>query len=215
MLNPGSAFEGLPSLFNPLNDTLMVLIGAMALGFVQVITGMIVSFVKKTKDGHLKDGLMDEGSWWLVFVGIALGALGVTWWVLIAGAAALLLTQGRSSPTLLGKFVGGIASFYSITGYFGDILSYSRLMALMLAGSVIGQVFNTLGAITGNIVTFTLIFLVGHTLNFGLSLLGCFVHDMRLQCLEFFGKFYSDGGRPFEPLEISTKYVNIITQGGK
>ena len=96
------------------------------------------------------DALFDVGSWWLLFAGIALGALGVTWWVAIAGVAALVLTQGRSKPTVIGKLVGGLASLYNITGYFGDILSYSRLMALMLAGGVIAQVFNTIAALTGN-----------------------------------------------------------------
>ena len=83
-------------------------------------------------------------------------------------------------------------------------------MALMLAGSVIAQVFNTLGAIPGNIFVFIIIFLIGHALNFGLNLLGCFVHDLRLQCLEYFGKFYKDGGRPFKPLEINTNYYKIV-----
>ena len=94
-------------------------------------------------------------------------------------------------------------------GYFGDILSYARLMALMLAGSVIAQVFNTLGAIPGNIIVFLIISLAGNALNFALNLLGCYVHDLRLQCLEYFGKFYEDGGKPFRPLAMQTKYVDI------
>lgn len=199
--------EGL--LFNPLDDTIYVLIGAMALGFIQIMTGMIINFVETTKSGHFWDALMDQGSWWLVFVGVAVGALTGFWWVAVAGAAALVLTQGRAKPTLIGKLVGGIASLYNVTGYFGDILSYSRIMALMLAGSVIAQVFNTLGAIPGNIIVFILIFIVGHTLNFGLNLLGCYVHDLRLQCLEYFGKFYKDGGRAFSPLNIKIKYHSI------
>ena len=82
-------------------------------------------------------------------------------------------------------------------------------MALMLAGSVIAQVFNTLGAIPGNIILFVVIALIGNALNFGLNLLGCYVHDLRLQCLEYFGKFYEDGGKPFSPLAMDTKYVDI------
>ena len=96
-----------------------------------------------------------------------------------------------------------------VTGYFGDILSYSRLMTLMLAGSVIASVFNTLGAIPGNVVFFLLVSAAGNGLNFALNLLSCYVHDLRLQCLEYFGKFYQDGGKPFEPLAINTKYVDI------
>ncbi len=62
-------------------------------------------------------------------------------------------------------------------------MSYSRLMALMLAGAVIAQVFNTLGAIPGNIIVFLIISMAGNALNFALNLLGCYVHDLRLQCL--------------------------------
>ncbi|NLW65231.1 MAG: V-type ATP synthase subunit I [Clostridiales bacterium] len=210
IINPNTTFSGLPSLFTPLNDTLYVLLGSMILGLIQIITGMIISFVKKTKDGHFWDALMDEGSWWLVFIGIAVGALCGFWWIAIAGVAALICTQGRDKPTVAGKIVGGIASLYDITGYFGDILSYSRLMALMLAGSVIAQVFNTLGAIPGNIIFFLIVFVIGQSLNFGLNLLGCYVHDLRLQCLEYFGKFYKDGGRRFEPLAINTNYYDVV-----
>ena len=117
------------------------------------------------------------------------------------------LIQGKG----LGKITGIFGSLYNhVTGYFGAILSYSRLMALMLAGSVIAQVFNTLGAIPGNVVIFLVISLAGNTLNFGLNLLGCYVHDLRLQCLEFFGKFYEDGGRPFQPLDLKAQYYDIV-----
>ena len=83
-------------------------------------------------------------------------------------------------------------------------------MALMLAGAVIAQVFNTLGSVTGNVITFVIISFIGNMLNFALNLLGCYVHDLRLQCLEFFGRFYKEGGRPFKPLEIQTKYVDVV-----
>lgn len=107
---------------------------------------------------------------------------------------------------------GGI--YNGVTGYFSDILSYSRLMALMLSGSVIASVFNTLGAMTGNVFLFVVIALVGNALNFALNLLGCFVHDLRLQVLEFFGRFYKDGGTPFRPLNINnnTQYVEVIKE---
>ncbi len=85
-------------------------------------------------------------------------------------------------------------------------------MALMLAGSVIAQVFNTLGATFGNVILFVIISLVGNALNFALNLLGCYVHDLRLQCLEFFGRFYKEGGRPYRPLAVNTKYVDIIKE---
>ena len=211
LINPASTFE-MPALFTPLDDTLMILLGAMCLGVIQIVTGMAINFYKLTKRGQFLDALMDVGSWWLVFIGIVVGVLTGFWWVAIAGVLALILTQGRSSPTIIGKLVGGVSSLYDITSYFGDVLSYARLMALMLAGSVIAQVFNTLGAIPGNVVFFIIISLAGNTLNFGLNILGCYVHDLRLQCLEYFGKFYEDGGKPFRPLAINTEYVDMVNK---
>ena len=199
----------LPALFTPLNDTLMILVGAMALGMVQIVTGMAISFIRKLKAGQVLDAVFEELTWWIVFAGIGLMAAGVTSTVLYAGVALIVLgplVTGKG----FGKVIGIFSSLYNhITGYFGDILSYARLMALMLAGSVIAQVFNTLGAIPGNIIIFLLISLAGNTLNFALNLLGCYVHDLRLQCLEYFGKFYEDGGKPFRPLAMDTKFVDI------
>ena len=207
-LTSGKDFA-LPALFTPLNDTLMILIGSMALGFVHIVTGMAISVVQKIKGGKFLDAFFNEITWWVIFAGLALMVLKVTNIVLYVGIALVVigpLITGKG----MGKITGIFSSIYSnVTGFFGDILSYSRLMALMLAGSVIAQVFNTLGAIPGNIVIFVIISLVGNALNFALNLLGCYVHDLRLQCLEYFGKFYQDGGKPFRPLEIDTKFVDV------
>lgn len=223
MINPQTRFTGLPSLFDPLNDTVYVLVGAMVLGFIQICVGMGISVYMAKRDGNLLDAILDNGCWWLSFLGLGIGAVTGFWWVAVAGVVSIVLTQGRSKPTVFGKLVGGLAALYNVTGYLGDILSYSRLMALMLAGSVIAQVFNTLAAMPGTgwsspvhlvvgIVAFLLIWAFGNTLNFALNLLGCYVHDLRLQCLEFFGKFYKDGGKPFRPLHVNTKYVDLVEE---
>ena len=208
-LTTGGDFA-LPALFTPLEDTMMILVGAMCLGFVQIITGMAVSFVCKLKNGQVLDAVFEEVTWWVVFAGLGLMIVGITPIVLAIGmvmvvAGPVIQNQG------FGKVTGIFGSLYNhVTGYFGDILSYSRLMALMLAGSVIAQVFNTLGAIPGNIVIFLIISFAGNALNFALNLLGCYVHDLRLQCLEYFGKFYQDGGKPFRPLNLNTKYYEVV-----
>ena len=207
-LTTGGDFA-LPALFTPLNDTLMILIGSMALGLVHIVTGMAISFVSKLRRGAVLDALFEEVTWWVVFLGIGLMALGVTNLVLYLGIALVILGPLVTEKGF-GKLTGIFGSLYNhVTGYFGDILSYSRLMALMLAGSVIAQVFNTLGAIPGNIVIFVIVSMAGNALNFALNLLGCYVHDLRLQCLEYFGKFYEDGGKPFRPLAMEPKYVDI------
>ena len=209
IIDPDTTFKALPSLFTPLDDTITILIGAMALGFVQIVTGMAISFVEKIKKGQIMDTIWEELTWWVVFAGIACMALGVTNIVLYVGLGMVVVGSGWSAKGF-GKVTAIFGSVYNhVTGYFGDILSYSRLMTLMLAGSVIASVFNTLGAIPGNVVFFLLVSVAGNGLNFALNLLSCYVHDLRLQCLEYFGKFYQDGGKPFEPLAINTKYVDI------
>ena len=223
----GSDWKGLPALFSPVRDSTVVLYGAMALGVIHLNAGMVVSFMEKKKNGNLADGIFEEGSLWVILLGgilLALDMLGIArsrmlhnlgLAILIVGAAMLLYGAGRHSKGI-GKLTAAFGIIYNtLTGWFGDILSYSRIMALMLAGGVVAQVFNTIAAmpsakgvtpLSGAI--FIVIFLIGHALNFGLNLLGCFVHDLRLQCLEFFGKFYQDGGRPFAPLSVRTKFIN-------
>lgn len=208
IVSPGTVFA-LPKLFDPLDDLTMILIGSMALGMVQIVTGMAISLIEKCKRKKFLDAFFEEITWWIVFIGIALLALGKGAAVLYVGCALVLLgpiVQGKG----WGKLTGVFGSLYNhVTGYFGDILSYTRLMALMLAGSVIAQVFNMLAAMPGNVIVFIIISMLGNAMNFGLNLLGCYVHDLRLQCLEFFNKFYVDGGKPFRPMTLDTEYVDL------
>ena len=208
IVSPGTVFA-LPKLFDPLDDLTMILIGSMALGMVQIVTGMAISLIEKCKRKKFLDAFFEEITWWIVFIGIALLALGKGAAVLYVGCALVLLgpiVQGKG----WGKLTGVFGSLYNhVTGYFGDILSYTRLMALMLAGSVIAQVFNMLAAMPGNVIAFIIISMLGNAMNFGLNLLGCYVHDLRLQCLEFFNKFYVDGGKPFRPMTLDTEYVDL------
>lgn len=208
IVSPGTVFA-LPKLFDPLDDLTMILIGSMALGMVQIVTGMAISLIEKCKRKKFLDAFFEEITWWIVFIGIALLALGMGAAVLYVGCALVLLgpiVQGKG----WGKLTGVFGSLYNhVTGYFGDILSYTRLMALMLAGSVIAQVFNMLAAMPGNVIAFIIISMLGNAMNFGLNLLGCYVHDLRLQCLEFFNKFYVDGGKPFRPMTLDTEYVDL------
>jgi V/A-type H+-transporting ATPase subunit I len=211
-LTTGGEFA-LPSLFSPLDDAIPVLIGSLILGVLQVFTGMVVSMHNQIKRGETMAAICNEGAWFLVFLLAILGAVGVLplKGALIAIVVVLVIGLSYGKKGVIGKIMGIFGGIYNgVTGYFSDILSYSRLMALMLAGAVVAQVFNQLGAMTGNVITFVIIAMVGNALNFALNLLGCYVHDMRLQCLEFFGRFYEDGGKAFTPLDTTAKYVDII-----
>ena len=212
---------GVPGpLLNVMGDPMTVLVFALAVGFVQIIVGMIVKFWMLCRDGQVVDAILDIGTWWVIFIGIGLFAAGIGnvagYPVVLIIGCLMLLGQGRSAKGF-GKLTAIIGAVYNgVTGYFGDILSYSRLMVMMLAGSVIGQVFNILGAMPGGglppaigIPIFFVIFIIGHAFNIGLNVIGTYVHTSRLQYLEFFKQFYKEGGRPWRPLNIATKYVDI------
>ncbi len=211
LINPNSTWAGFPALIDPLNDTVMVLIGAIILGFIHLNAGMIISVVMKVKGGDVKSAICEEGGTWALFIGAILTVLGLGTVPVIIGVVLYAIGKAAGAKGIVGMVMAIFSGIYNdATGWFGDLLSYARLMALMLAGSVIAQVFNTLGAMPGNIVIFLIICLLGNTLNFGLNLLGCYVHDLRLQCLEFFNKFYVAGGKAFAPLKIRSKYYDVI-----
>lgn len=216
LINPESTFE-LPALFTPLDDTITILIGSLVLGVIQIFTGMAISVVRKVKSGNFIDALFDEISWWIILAGGALAIFGIgnvagVPVVLVVGALMLALGGTREAKGF-GKVTKLVGLVYNgVSGYFSDTFSYARLMALMLSGSVVASVFNTLGAVTGSVIGFVIISMIGNALNFALNILGCYVHDLRLQCLEFFGRFYQDGGKPFAPLKIQTKYVDMIKE---
>jgi V/A-type H+-transporting ATPase subunit I len=168
------------------------------------------------RDGEIFAAIFDVGSWYLLIIGLPLLYLGIFpgLYLTVAGALMLLLTQGRSAKNPVMKFLNGLLSLYGITGYLGDVLSYSRLLALGLATSVIAAVINTLatlnapGIISG--IAFLIIIAFGTAFNIAINALGAFVHTSRLQYVEFFSKFYDGGGEAFKPFKIKTKYINII-----
>ena len=223
----GSDWQGLPALFSPVRDSNAVLYGAMVLGVIHLNFGMAINFHEKMKHVDKSGAILEEGAQFIILLGIILFALQMLVFkdfailktvglgVMILGAAMLLIGSARGAKGF-GKLTAPFSCIYNtLTGWFGDVLSYSRIMALMLAGGVVAQVFNTIAAMPAEKgvtpvsgIIFIVVFLIGHALNFALNLLGCFVHDLRLQCLEFFGKFYQDGGKPFEPLRIRTQYIN-------
>ena len=133
----------------------------------------------------------------------------------IAGAAGIVLMSGRGRKNPALRLALGAYDLYNITGWLSDVLSYSRLLALGLATGVIASVVNQMAGMLGNgiigIIGFILIFIVGHTLNLGINLLGAYVHTNRLQFVEF-GKFYDGGGRAFAPFHSDTKYMDIMKE---
>ena len=199
--------------FNPLDDPMTFLIVSLGVGALHLIAGMAVKFYILCKDGQVLSAFFDVGSWWVLFAGIGIVFFQKTAGLIViaCGILALILTQGRAEKTIGKKLFKGIGSLYDIISYASDLLSYSRILALGLVAGVIAQVVNliTLMGATGVIGFFVMIIVlaVGHVMNLAINVLGTFVHTSRLQYIEFFGKFFEDGGRPFKPAAIENKYT--------
>lgn len=156
---------------------------------------------------------------------LAFGGPGVVLWVVL-GLTIVGLFVSKTVRKAVVSFLGGAYAVYGMSGFLGDILSYTRLAALGLSGALVGMVFNVLagmvwepvGSLWGSgglgwllaaiaLVSAVAIFVVGHTFNVVINLLGAFVHPARLQFVEFFSKFYEGGGRPLKPFSFATRSV--------
>ena len=200
-------------LLDPLQDPMGFLVFSLAVGAIHLIAGMAVKFVILCKDGHVWDAIFDIGAYWVLFAGFGLLAIvpEVGKWVAIAGAAFIVLTHGRDAKNIFMKLAKGLLGLYDLINYGSDLLSYSRILALGLSAGIIAQVVNLLGTMggptVGGFIMMAFVFVIGHVLNLAINMLGTFVHASRLQYIEFFGKFYEDGGTPFEPALSSEKYT--------
>lgn len=105
-----------------------------------------------------------------------------------------------------------MASLYDVTSWLSDVLSYARLMARCWLAASLAWCLTPWRRCPKSIIVFVIVFLIGHTFNIGVNLVGTYVHDARLQYLEFFGKFYKEGGIPFKPLKYNTKFVDVIEE---
>lgn len=215
----GDAIPVKPLWVNPVDKPMDVLYVSVAIGIVHLFTGLGVKAYWFIKNGKVMDAVYDVLFWYILLSGLIwllLGGGTIAKYMSIIGAVGLLLTQGRANESLVGKFFGGVYGLYGVTSYIGDILSYSRLLALGLATGLIGSSFNLLIRLLGSgpvaVIFGALIFIAGHTFNLLIGMLGTFVHACRLEYLEFFGKFYEGGGKAFNPLKITTKFIKVNTE---
>ncbi|WP_291632420.1 V-type ATP synthase subunit I [Clostridium sp.] len=211
------------SLVKPGEDLMQILYVSIAMGVVQIYFGLGVKGYMLIRDGKPMDAIYDVLTWYLSLTGAFLfigggilklspAVIGAGKWVMIVGMVALVLTQGRESKSLGGKLGGGVYGLYGITGYIGDLVSYSRLMALGLAGGFIATAFNTLIRMIPspyNIIFGVFIFVGAQLFNLLLSALGAYVHSARLQYVEYFSKFYEGGGKAFKAFKPKNQYINV------
>lgn len=206
---------GSPISLNPLENPMAFLVISLAIGAVHLIAGMAVKFVLLCKKGEVFAAIFDIGSYWVLFAGLGLLVVNPTaaWITVGVGALMIVATYGRGQKNPIMKFLMGLKGLYDLISYASDLLSYCRILALGLAAGVVGQVINLLatmgGPTPGGFILLVLVMIFGHALNMAINILGSFVHTSRLQYLEFFGKFYEDGGVPFTPAIPSDKYSTV------
>lgn len=229
----GSDFSIPPLWFSPVDEPMRMLMFSFLVGIIHLFTGLGVKLVTDCRTGHVKDAIYDVVFWYLLVGGGIVYLLTIPMFLDMAGltfrlpsvvgtiaavcagigAVGIVCTAGRDSRSPVKRFLKGLYGLYNITGYLSDILSYSRLLALGLATGVIATVFNQMGSMAGGgivgAILFIVVFLIGHTLNIGINLLGAYVHTNRLQFVEFFGKFYEGGGKAFHPFSAHTRYYKF------
>ena len=219
--------------FVPLNEPMRMLLYSMLFGVIHLFTGLALKGYMYIRDHKYMDFVCDVIFWYMLLLGLigllipssmfagiagkqivfpaALNAAAK--WSAILGAVGIVLFSGRSSKNPALRIALGAYDLYNITGWLSDVLSYSRLLALGLATGVIASVVNQMGSMggksIGGVILFIVVFVIGHTFNMAINLLGAYVHTCRLQYVEFFGKFYEGGGQPFQPFKLKTKYVDI------
>ena len=219
--------------FAPIEDPMKLLMFSMLFGIIHLFTGLAIKGYMCLRDKEYMNFLCDVVFWFLLLVGLIMmflpselfaslaqislkvspGFITSAKIMAIVGAVGILLMGGRGKKNPGLRIALGAYDLYNITSWLSDLLSYSRLLALSLATGVIASVFNQMGSMMGNsfigIVFFVIIFIVGHLFNLGINLLGAYVHTNRLQYVEFFGKFYEGGGKPFNPFKAETKYIEL------
>ena len=212
----------LPALIDTNKDVTTILIMSVVFGVIQIFFGLGIKAYVLIRNGRPFDAFCDVGSWVITLVSIGVFGYGafagnplvktIGMWCMIIGMLLIVLTQGRHMESVGGKLGEGLYALYGITGYIGDLVSYTRLMALGLAGGSIAGAINLIISMFPGVAFFIfgpLVFILGQIFNFGLSLLGAYVHTCRLEYVEYFSKFYEGGGKPFKPFKTLDKYIKI------
>ena len=224
----GSCLGGaipIPGIMDPAAQYQDLLIISIVFGIIHLFFALGIQVYMKVRDGQYLDAFFDVGFWYMALSGgivflvsfvvpLAPVIAQIAKWVMIAGMVGIVLTSGRSVKSTPGKLVAGFYELYGISGYVGDFVSYSRLMALGLSGGFIASSINMIvGMLAGKgpvgILGGIVVFVVGQLFNIFLSLLGAYVHTIRLTYVEFFGKFYEGGGKAFNLFRNKAKYINI------
>ncbi|NMD38019.1 MAG: V-type ATP synthase subunit I [Christensenellaceae bacterium] len=207
------------ALFDAVNKPMPVMLACVAIGAVHLFTGLIVAAYMNIKNGDVLAAVYDQLSWALLLIGLGLMVVpnlsNIGQILALVGAALIVLFAGREKKNFFGRILSGFGALYGMSSWISDLLSYMRLFGMGLATGVIGMVINKLigtvfeAGIIG-VVIGSVLFIFAHIFNLGINALGAYVHSCRLQYIEFFSKFFVDGGKEFKPLSENTRYIKIV-----
>jgi len=210
------ALDNLAIVCNPVSEPMTFIVISLVVGVIHLLSGLAIQMVQLFKKGDWKAAVFDVGSWFFIYIGLALAFLvNMIAGIVVASIGLLMLIsmRGRAKKNIFARIFNGIAGLYDMVNFATDVLSYSRIFALALSGAVIASVVNTLATMGGSSVLSVVMMIViipfGHLLNIAVSAIGAFVHTLRLQFLEFYGKFFDEGGRGFDPALPDLKYVSV------
>ena len=211
-----------PVFVNPVKEPLTVLIFSFGVGLLHIVSGLVVKMYASFKAKDYWQAILDDFPWIVLLLGLGVFAIGlkieglskIGLIMIAASASVITIFGGRRKKGFIRKITGGVTSLYGLVNHMSDVLSYSRLLALGLSTAIIAEVMNRLaGMVQGSIIGIIMsvfIYIIGHIFNIGMGLLSAYVHDSRLQYIEFFGKFYEGGGYEFRPLSVQLKHVDAI-----
>ncbi len=226
--------------FNPITDPMNMLFLSLGLGLFQMLFGYTVNMVAMIRQKRPLEAIFGNSCWYFILIGGVAAFLGgklASWlpyigYVVLAIGLLFLVLSGAMGAKGIKRVTSGLGRLYDIINFFSDLMSYTRLFGLGLASAVIAMVFNQIGIVIKDMMPSIpvlgwaiacVVFIIGHVFNIGINTLGAYVHDARLQFVEFYGKFYEGGGALFRPLGSQMRYYYINnnkyntknTSGGK
>jgi V/A-type H+-transporting ATPase subunit I len=226
-------------MINSMEQVMTLLIAILYLGtFVQML-GVFCAMLQNIKDHQYRDAFFDQFTW-LVFIPSAFLVAGeflapgyypsvlirISTYCIMVSLVLLFIGGTLKSTNPVSKIAKGFLNLYGIISSYGiasilsDVLSYLRLLALAVATSSMAMSFNLISSLMkdipwlGPILVFILLVLT-NMLNFLLSILGAFIHPVRLIFYEFFGRFFQDGGFDYKPYSMQYKHVLVNEEANR
>ena len=224
---------------NPSEQAILTLLICLLMGVIHIACGYFMSGLNAIKQQKIVSAIFDCFMWDVFFIGFLMAGTkflldffslidkssmlaeilafiqlpGLI--LMLTSLLIIIVMSARHGKGVFGKAIKAFSSAYGLINLFSDILSYARLFGLMLSGAIIGQQFDQigLGLMSGGsilgIVFGIVVIVIGNAFNLAMGALGAYIHDCRLQYIEYFGKFYTGEGMPFKAFILTTVMTRL------